>query len=105
MGRRPPRVKRASGKCPPTLPERLGERRKENGASVRMGGLYLASGAIASGLRFPACDGYDGEAIFISASPATIRIAANMRSAPADSPKTKIPTRKAPIAPIPVQTT
>src|SRR3546814_12175206 len=36
MGCRRPRVKHALGNSPPTLPENLGERRKENGASVRM---------------------------------------------------------------------
>lgn len=51
MGHHPPHVKRASGNSPPTLPDQVGERRKENGASVRMGGLYLGGAAIASQRR------------------------------------------------------
>src|SRR3989344_3512901 len=45
MGCRPPRVNRALGNSPPTLPEHVGERRKENGASVRMLRPLLAPGS------------------------------------------------------------
>ena len=61
MGHHPPRVKRASGNSPPTLPEQVGERRKENGASVRMGGLYRRAAAIAS-QRLAAVRGIVGDA-------------------------------------------
>ena len=45
---------------------------------------------------------YDDDS-FINTKPETIRIAASIRIAVAGSPNMKIPTKKEPIAPIPVQ--
>jgi len=97
MGCRPCRVKRALGKCPPTLPGDAGERRKET--------AQLSEWAAFTRTPRPwqAIAAQAGADSFISTSPDTISSAATIRIALAVSPRTAMPTRNAPTAPIPVQ--
>ena len=97
MGCRPSRVKRALGKCPPTLPGDAGERRKETAQLSEWAAFTRAL------CPWQAIAAQAGEDSFISTSPETISSAARIRIALADSPRIAMPTTKAPTAPIPVQ--